>query len=145
MDTDDNRHSDVPLTENPIVTEESSRDSELVDDSPVHEQPPVPEENLAPRRSSRIRTEPDRLNIQTWDRKTYTANYVVESSVWKSRGSHRRQPEQSTMKDLLPDVTCGGGGYLWVCPTHSKPCEVISTTGSCLFTDVEDCLGEKAF
>ena len=75
METDRQSRS---LMEEPVNTEQTTDESALdpVDDSPSEEV--VADENLEPRRSTRVRAEPDRLNIGSWNSKSYVVNYNLE-------------------------------------------------------------------
>ena len=75
------------------------------------------------RKSTRIRYQPDRLNVKSWGTQSYEADAVCSGNswIWQQAGDESRQTVQSSTNSLHPDVTGGEGGHRWVYPAYPKP------------------------
>ena len=76
-----------------------------------------------PRRSTRQRVQPERLDIKSWKGKSYDVASVPldESEVWYESEGKERHSVQSNRYALHQEMTGGGRGHRWVYSANPKP------------------------
>ena len=100
-----------------IQSEESETTEERLPEQPAETddsrvETPASQESFEPRRSTRVRAEPERLNIRSFGGQSYEIDRIDSESlqVWNEVGDNERHPIQSSEHTLHQDVTGGGGG-----------------------------------